>query len=105
MAVVQCRAVFERDCPIGAHLSAREVDTVSWQSQSPPLDNKSIRVWIDGVLITFQQLLSVAKLNTDIVNSVSSCLDQLCYAIGPELTSHLVLVYHTSTDALTQSDK
>ena len=81
-----------------SQLRAVEVDRLEWERQGPPLSVSSIRVYVSGVLITFQQLISVAKLEPEQCEAMRSSLEELCYALGQELTAQLVLLFYTSLD-------
>eukprot|EP00800_Vazella_pourtalesii_P009281 TRINITY_DN2347_c0_g1_i2.p1 TRINITY_DN2347_c0_g1~~TRINITY_DN2347_c0_g1_i2.p1 ORF type:complete len:183 (-),score=38.11 TRINITY_DN2347_c0_g1_i2:277-801(-) len=79
-----------------SQLSSLQIDKSDWLKSSSPLCVSSTKVYVDGMLITFQQLLSVAKLTPQESSYITSSLEQMCYAIGPDLTEKLILHFHTS---------
>ena len=97
MPLVSVPFPFPYIVPLDGLLRAVEVDRGDWDSHTP-LSVSGIKVYVSGVLITFQQLISVAKLEPEQSEVIRSSLEQLCYALGPKLTDQLVLLFHTSLD-------
>ncbi|KAI6659242.1 hypothetical protein LOD99_14915 [Oopsacas minuta] len=78
-----------------SNFNSLEIDRSEWLTHSIPVSVNSIQVYINGLLITFQQLKLVANLTPQQRDYIGTSLEQLCYAIGPELTQKLIIYFHT----------